>query len=477
MLTPEEIQIIQYGIASGKTKQQSMDALMKYRSQKQTSQQPPTQQRPTLGQELGTVLEKRKANFGDIVSAQDRGEQGYASTLYQTGGQLAGLGADVIEKGIGRGVGAVYGALPEGVRESVSSVGKGIGSVLTAIGSLPAWNDSTVGDQLKAAGQLASTNYDAFREQHPELARNLEATGNIGRLASDLSLVKTGVDATAKVAGKAMQGAKTLAGKAGSSIKGSISPALEKVGGLTEKAGKTVYDTAIPLSAKEAKSVQGFQAGVSKQPITAADTALKMGFQGTEAQIGVQARKETNKLWNTVISPALKNSKTKVDMKSFFDEVEKNIIKETPELSRRSTLLKALEALKSDYSMVGSVRLDKLQKFKEGWAKFVPQKAYKGEDIAGAFNDVKNSAAELARQKIHSNIPLAAREAYFDYGNLKNLQQFGQKAMTGAKFKGGFGSFVSGLADMLVVPAKTAGGQVLSKAGKKLTAIGGALKK
>jgi hypothetical protein len=113
-----------------------------------------------------------------------------------------------------------------------------------------------------------------------------------------------------------------------------------------------------------------------------------------------------------------------------------------------------------------------LQQFKEGWAKFLPEKVYKGKSISGAFNEVKNIASSTARNIIYNKMGPDIQKAYFDYGNLKGLAEAGQKAMTGAKLKGGAGTFLSAVKDMLVYPVATYGGRVLYRTGQGLEFFG-----
>lgn len=219
--------------------------------------------------------------------------------------------------------------------------------------------------------------------------------------------------------------------------------------------------------------------GTAKAPSIAGKTAVTTtagqkvsGLFGTKAQIGIQARRASDSLWKDVINPRLKSSGQAVDMDGFFAKVEQDIISKTPEISRQKSLLEALKAYKEDYAGIKAVGLEQLQKYKEGWAKFVPEKAYKGKPIGGAFNDVRNELANEARTTIYSQLGDDVKQAYFDYGNLKGLQEMGQVAMTGAKFKGGAGSFMSELVSQAVTPIATVGGQAIYRVGKGVEFIG-----
>lgn len=275
----------------------------------------------------------------------------------------------------------------------------------------------------------------------------------------------------------------------GDVVEGVKTGALGQGIGLAGKAlkplGSTVYKSlAIPMSKNEARLVQAYKAGVpfldriktaiagtSKAPRIAQDTAFDMGLIGTESQIGVQAKKGTKVIWDKMIRPALKQGGD-ADLTSLFDDAKTALIKANPELSQQKALLKALASVADDYKGKGKITLEALQDLKAGWAKPVPQKAWRGEDITGAVNNVRKTLSNLARTKILTTVkdPIV-RQAYIDYGNLTNLAEWGQKAMTGGKFKGGAGSWITAAKDAVVTPVATIGGQVLYKTGQGIEFI------
>lgn len=263
-------------------------------------------------------------------------------------------------------------------------------------------------------------------------------------------------------------------------------PIIKVAGKLIGGAGKAIYNTAIPTSIKEAGLLQSYKASkslveripeilglsASKAPRIASTTALDKGLAGTESMLGVQAKRASNTLWTTIVKPRLESSVVKHDMPSFFKELKTAIVKENPELSRQKSLLEGLQSLADDYKGIKNVSSTELQKFKEGWAKFVPEKAYRGKPIAGVFNEVKDKAADLARERLYQVVGPEGRQAYFDYGNLKGLEELGQKAMTQAKLKGGSGTFISAIKDMVLTPIATVGGQTVYRTGKGIEFIG-----
>lgn len=344
-----------------------------------------------------------------------------------------------------------------------------------------------VSDTLKTAsylfpyGKVAGVGAKALGGGAAAKVAGAVASGATGGYAADVGF---NLADESKTIGESLKpGAGTLLGAA---IPAS-GPLVRGAGRAVSKTGSELVDLAIPTSVKEAQILQAYKAdkplltrisdvlkGTSTSPQTAAKTTTEKGFMGTKSNIGVQAKRATQKLWDELISPRLKASDQAVDLDGFFAKVEGDIKANNPELSRQNSLLEALEAVKEDYSGIKAVSLEQLQKLKEGWAKFVPDKAYKGKPIAGAFNDVRNELAKESRNTIYSQLGDDVKQAYFDYGNLQGLQEMGQVAMTGSKLKGGAGSFIQDIVSQAVTPVATIGGQVLYRVGKGIEFIGNA---
>jgi hypothetical protein len=229
------------------------------------------------------------------------------------------------------------------------------------------------------------------------------------------------------------------------------------------------YKARVPVSSRILTALKG---GETTRPITNAETALRHSLWGSESMLGIQAKRASDNIWKQIIQPALKNNPTKIQMSGFIDDIAKQIDSVT-DLSRKKELTRALNAFKDDFGPVGKINLEQLQKYKEGWAKFLPDKVYKGKPIAGSFREIQNIAATNARNIIYKELKnIEGKVAYLDYGNLTNLQKLGQKAMTGSKLKGGAGSFVSGIYNMVVTPIATTGGLTLYRTGQGLEFVG-----
>lgn len=300
------------------------------------------------------------------------------------------------------------------------------------------------------------------------------------------------------VAGAAASGAAALGGKAAAENKDSKTIAKQTAAGAAigavaetgaralQGAAQTAYRVTIPKGKREAIMLQNYRAdrpflqrvndavmGASKAPRIVADTAFDKGITGTETMMGVQAKRAQKQIWQDIVKPQLESAADQVDMPAFFGEARQAIIKGNADPTRRKALLTALDAITEDFADKPRAAYAELQDFKEGWAKFVPEKVYRGENISGALNDVRNSLADLARQKIYALSPDPAfRQAYIDYGNLKNLAALGQKAMTNAGLKGGTGQLLSSVLERTIVPIATVAGQVVYKAGRGIELIG-----
>ena len=264
-------------------------------------------------------------------------------------------------------------------------------------------------------------------------------------------------------------------------------PIIKAAGSVVEAAGKGIAEAVIPKSMQEAGISQAYKAGTSllqraqavlgmggkSAPTTAASTAFSKGLIGTESMMGVQAKRAQSAIWDKIVSPALKASKVSVDIPSFFKDAEAKILSETNDPTRQKALLTALSSIKEDFGEIGKISLEQLQKYQEGWAEFVPEKAYKGESIAGALNDVRNTLAGMSRSKIYDALGGPVKQAYLDYGNLNGIAELGKKAMAGGVIKpGGTFTGLKNIFETLTVPIGTVGGQTIYKVGQGLELLG-----
>lgn len=306
------------------------------------------------------------------------------------------------------------------------------------------------------------------------------ATGYAGAVAGSGIGAAAGTAAQEKIEGQPLQpGQIAKQGGIYAGLEAVGGPVISALGKVTEAAGAGIAKMFIPKSEAEAGTLQAYKAGTGfldrvknvltgsgNKPSTAASTAFEKGLVGTESMMGVQAKRAQGKIWNSVVKPALANSTDKVDMRNFFQTASDQISKDVNDPTREKMLQNALESVKEDFGNVDNISMEQLQKYKEGWAEFVPEKSYKGQPIAGALNEVRSVLADSARQQIYNSLGDDVKQAYLDYGNLTGITKLGQKAMAGSGFKGGAGQLAHSLWEMATVPAGTIGGQTLYKVGQ-----------
>ena len=256
----------------------------------------------------------------------------------------------------------------------------------------------------------------------------------------------------------------------------------EKTTGLVTKMEEP---TKIALQAYQAEQpsllgrVKNFFTGITPEigtktaPITEAGTSVRLLEPGTEWQIGVDAKRVSKQLWDNTIAPALRTSENVNDMKTFLGNLREKIITTTADLDRRKVLLKAWQSFAEDYKNVRTFSDVKLQQYKEGWARFVPEKTYKGEPIAAASKEVRSLAADQARKTLYNILPDgAAKQAYIDYGNLQSIKEAGIKSVEGLTDKSFTRKIYEAIIDKAVTPVATISGKILYKTGNGLEFIG-----
>jgi len=80
-----------------------------------------------IGRDIVSSAKSRSANVGEAMEARTKGEQGLGRTIFQSVGQSAGLGSDVIGAGV---KGAVKTLLPQGAEESVKGAVQSVGTAV-----------------------------------------------------------------------------------------------------------------------------------------------------------------------------------------------------------------------------------------------------------------------------------------------------------------------------------------------------------
>ncbi len=307
---------------------------------------------------------------------------------------------------------------------------------------------------------------EKWAERHPDAAANLK---DVVDIASGLALQKQ----VNKLPSQAFR-------------------VVEKTGKTVKGIGERAYRiTAAPLTEAKARAVSSYQASqptltqrlkgyltgkplkLGEAPVRESETAARRGVMGTTRQIGVQSERLEKQLWKDIVDPSLKSYDDNVNMKEFFREAERQIKRQTSDLTKKNALLEALNSIKDDYRNVSSVSLSKFQNYKAGWAKYLPEKVFKGKPIAGAANEVRSVLARLGTEKVKNLIPSeTAKQAYIDYGNLISLKEMGIKSADALRSKSAFRQIWELALDAAITPITSTGGKVIYQTGKGIQFIG-----
>lgn len=439
--------------------------------------------RPVASSSATQAQPASQGYFGDALSDIKQTGTNLKNTAVNTfNKQKDALGASIDGKqSLGAGLGQAFGYGAGGLSQAVGDVVVGGAKTILPQGA----EDMIKGGIQSVAKPVMESDfaknimskYDSLDDNQK---RNVDAVLGVGSLATDF----LGVG----LAKKPIMESGKLAVRAGTELAKTGQPIVRTTGRVLKGVGEGAYgitvtpqeSTKIAMQAYKANQpslssrVQGFFSGegVGTKPITEAETAARRGLVGTEAELGVQAKKISGELWNKEISPKLDAVKGKVNMKSFTDEIEKEIEKTATGI-RKEALREGLKAFKESYKNVSGVSLKKLQDYKEAWAEFLPDATYKGKPIANSIKEVHNLAAKKAREIIYKHVGEDGKQAYIDYGNLKSIAQAGIKNVdkdpVARSISRNAWEFVMNQA---ITPIATLGGKILYKSGSGLEFIG-----
>lgn len=237
--TTKEQEIIKWGIANGKSKEQVMEALTNFRIgiTPQKTVAPTTENAPTekgyvdkIIDKTGTSLYERSERVGDIMKRPDTG---LGIKGLQIVGQGAGLGADIIESTVGE--------IP-GVKQAVGAFGSGINWLATSKWSPIKHLGDLIGESkvLQEAVTLYDTDQD-FKD-------TVDATSNLVRLGGDVEAIVGGANFAKNVTEKVLNKVK---GKTGlTPVAGEGTKALEAPVNIVPKTTtKPIVETPIGKTA------------------------------------------------------------------------------------------------------------------------------------------------------------------------------------------------------------------------------------
>lgn len=372
---------------------------------------------------------------------------------------------------------------PQSVTEQAKDVAVGFGKGLARTAVNTASGLQTIGQgTMMAAGVpnevVAQTGFKSLDTSTPEgeaLQAKLQPTNDMqkyGGYAETAGEVLAGGGA-ALLKDAAVGGTKLLA-------KG-VSPVTSGI----KSTGKAIYESAFTPNVKEAENILAYEASQPSwlqklygadvvkgnpafKPITTAETALRSGIAGTEKQVGVQAKKVADTLYNKEIAPAVAGIKGVITKDELFAPIQERIAG-IVDPTKKAAYQNAFESLMEDYAKINEFSFKDAQALKSELAQFTPAKVFRGQDVANETRMMQSDMANLIRQKTYEALKdVNIKQKYLDYGNLQELQKVGVKAISDAGFKGGFGGFWSTVYDKAMTPVKTVGGKVIYHIGDKL---------
>lgn len=242
MLTPEELQIANRAKELGKSKEEAMAGILKYRAS-QTSTLAVAPEKPGFFSRIGTDLQKRGANVNQAFNR----DQNFASKALQLVGQGAGFAGDILTEGIKSG--SEVTGLTENVIKPTIEAAKPV-----ALDIL----QTPIGQKGLEAVKGGVEMYNAFKQENPEAAGNLEAVINIASILPPAKASQVGASL-----------ATTGAGVIKSSVAGATKTAKNATVDTIENIGKKVVApsvsdaTRVSLNPKKALAGTGQDITVS----------------------------------------------------------------------------------------------------------------------------------------------------------------------------------------------------------------------
>jgi len=487
------------------TEQQIQELRKKYnlgQESEQVSVKPTAQERINKLRGTATAISTTPEMSAQERIAKLKGEQPKEEIttepnyLQRVGGEYM-KGAERVISGVKEGAEQMSsGLLAKPSISSVSNILKGAGtSALRTAGAVagatfaPITEAPIIKQGLEKTGELIgkipgvdllSSKIQELSESNPKLVKNVRDVIDI----ASLGLGKT----AEKPIQKALE---TGTKKALEKTSGLSAKTAVKAGGLLKSAGEKATGISIRMEEPTKIALQSYQASnptllgrirnfVMKEkpstlqaykPITEAETATRRGLFGTEWQLGTQAKQVGSNLWKDYVAPALKSSKEKISMPQFLSDIKKEIMG-MADLNRRKTLKTAFDKFAGDFKKVNNFSLEKLQEYKEGWAKFIPEASYKGKPIGGSLNEIRDMATKKARSIIYDKLGTEVKQAYLDLSNLKSIATYAQKSIEGLADKSFTRKMYEFLLDKTVTPISTTAGQILYMTGEGLEFIG-----
>ena len=280
MLTPQETQIIEYGKKNGKSSQEALQALSKYRAgiQEVETQEPSgflvdtAEDIKGIGTGIKESITKRGQKLGTILEADAQKKQGKLSSIFQTTTNFLGSVGDVAGQVIKGGVKAV---LPQKTEDKVKEA---LGSATKKILDMPETKQFI-------------ENYQALEKENPELARNVVALAEGGEFLlqfAGLKAAKSGIDVGIKGSKQAIKTGLEAGEDAASSVIQGGKRALESVGKLAD----TTEISRLPSRvATNIAQKQATQEAIKQLPSRVAQTAVRDGIDISDVKTIITSSK------------------------------------------------------------------------------------------------------------------------------------------------------------------------------------------
>lgn len=351
---------------------------------------------------------------------------------------------------------------------------------------------NTVGEGVKIVSKAAGDYIGQTSEEKDALAKNFENLMMLFGAKYGDKAAESVVEAMKPYVTKGVEAIKqdfpAVANFAGKSLKNVANYLEEKVLPTTAKeaelmqkfeANKMIAEEALAAAkkngdvAKITEAKKSLDSLLASKPRTIAETSTERGISGTRTGVGLSSAKTGTTIFTKEINPALKATKETITRDELFKPLEDKIA-DTVEPGRKAELEAALEAIKEEYASPAfdNLTLEVAQKIKSGLDEFTPQKAFKGQEIANGYNQLRAEMANAIRRATYDKLKSQdIKNKYLDYSNLLELQKLGIKARMekGAGFAlGGFASQIRTLWDMAATPLGTAAGKYLYKLGDLL---------
>lgn len=291
MLTLQEKKIVEYAKANGKTAQETVQALSRFRNRPQQAVKTPSFLEDFVGDIKGVgtgiteAITKRGKKLGEILEADSSGEQGKLSSAFQATTNFLGSVTDVVGQGI---KGAVKAVLPQGVEDKLK---EGISTVGQKVLELP-------------EVQTLLENYDALKKNDPEKARNAVALMEGGEFLLNFIGLNTAKKGTEAVIKKGVE----LAGKTGEGVEAGLKTGKELVTSVGEKTS-TLLKPLTRVTSRMGTNVaerQATELAIKQLPSKLAQDAVRDGIDLTDVKTlissssGKSNKKALRELANTV---------------------------------------------------------------------------------------------------------------------------------------------------------------------------------